>query len=218
MAFISVPEERFKTDVLKTRIAFLKNDEELSGVTVLSRRPDIDIWLKLPNIVIYRVWKETWELARLSGYHGDSRRSPVDEPNQMWQLKGYTMTAMWQFDVMTKTVWEMNRISSVIERKLKSTNKVDLFAIDWFGLPQMTVIPLLDFEDPTSEEGSPTDLAIRFQPFRDTECVEIPAFDTELHQYSITVNFWIHYLKEYEFPKILSIDLEINTDPIMTII
>ena len=43
MAFISVPEERFKTDLLKTRIAFFKNDPELAGVSVLSRLPDIDI-------------------------------------------------------------------------------------------------------------------------------------------------------------------------------
>ena len=43
MAFISVPEERFKTDVLKTRVSFLKNDPELAGVTVLTRLPDIDV-------------------------------------------------------------------------------------------------------------------------------------------------------------------------------
>ena len=55
MAFISVPEERFKTDVLKTRVSFLKTDENLAGVAVLTRRPDVDISLKLPNITISRV-------------------------------------------------------------------------------------------------------------------------------------------------------------------
>jgi hypothetical protein len=210
MVFITVPEERFKTDVLKTRISFLKNDEELSGVTVLSRRPDVDIWLKLPNIVISRVWKEDWELARLSGYHWESKRVATDSPEEVWQLKGYTMTAMRQFDIMTKTIWEMNKIASIVERKLKSNDKSDIFANDWAGLPQTTVIPILDFADATSGEGSPTDLAIRFRPQRDVECVEIPAFDSELHQYAITISFWVHYLKEYEFPKIISI--QTNTE------
>jgi len=111
----------------------------------------------------------------------------------------------------------MNKISSIIERKLKSADKSDLFANDWAGLPQRTVIPLLDFEDSTSEVGSPTDLAIRFKPYKDVECVEIPAFDTELHQYSITVAFWIHYLKEYEFPKISTIDTNVYIDPSLTV-
>ena len=43
MSFISVPEERFKTDVLKTRVSFFRNDPELAGVTVLTRLPDIDV-------------------------------------------------------------------------------------------------------------------------------------------------------------------------------
>lgn len=99
----------------------------------------------------------------------------------------------------------MNRISSIIERKFKAMDRFDIFANDRAGLPQQTVIPLHDFADATDEMGTPTDLSIKFRPHRDVECLEMPAFDTELHQYTISVRFWIHYLKEYEFPKILTI-------------
>ena len=212
MAFISVPEERFKTDLLKTRIGFFKNDPELAGVSVLSRLPDIDTWLKLPNIVIARVGKEKWGLSRLSWYHWDSKRSTLDSPNEVWQLKGYTLNAMRQINIMTKTIWEMDRISAIVERKLKQP---EILANDWAGIQKWTVIPLLDFEKSTSEEGSPTDLEIRFRPWDDIEGLEIQAFDKELHQYAITVNFWINYLKEYNYPQIHEIDTTINDESII---
>ena len=103
----------------------------------------------------------------------------------------------------------MNRITAIIEKKLKQP---DVFANDWGGIQKWTSIPLLDFRESTSEEGSPTDLEIRLRPRDDVEGIELSAFDKELHQYAITVNFWINYLKEYEYPKILSIDERINDE------
>ena len=106
----------------------------------------------------------------------------------------------------------MNKLTSIVEKKLKFGSTPDLFAEDTVGLPQRTVIPLLDFADATDSVGSPTDLAIRFRPQRQVDGLEIQAFDKELHQYAITVKFWIHYLKEYEYPIIKSIVDNITLD------
>ena len=106
----------------------------------------------------------------------------------------------------------MDRIASIVDKKLKQP---DVFANDWAGIQKWTVIPLLDFEQSTSEEGSPTDLEIRLRPWDDIDGLEVQAFDKELHQYAITVNFWINYLREYTYPQIHKIDTTFNDESII---
>lgn len=205
--FISVPEERFRTDILKTRISYFKNDSELAWVSVLSRKPDVDTDLKIPNICITRIWNENRTLARLSWFF-DYQSAEIDSAT-IWRLMWYTLTCSYQFDIMTKTIWDMNKYVSIVERKLKSNNSTDTFAE--LGGAYQTVIPILDFVSPTDTEWVATDLYIRFRMNRNVDWVEVIAFDQELHQYSITIDFRVHYLKEYELPKINSI--QINETP-----
>jgi len=201
--FKTVPEERFKNDVLKTWIAYFKNDPALSWVSVTSRRPDVDTTLKLPNILITRIWSESRDLMRLSWFHW---YQPAEIPDAtIWRLMWYTMNATYQIDIITKTIGDMNKYVWIVERKLKSSTSSDVFADLWW--PVQTVIPVLDFVTPTDPEWEVTDLKIRFRYHRNVDCIENTAFDAELHQYTITVDFRVHYLKEYELPKINKIKM-----------
>lgn len=206
MAFISVPEERFITDLMKTWLQYFSKDPDFSKVHITPRQPDVDKDFSLPSLCIRLIGSGNWNTTRLSGYHGYRPTSLTD--TTIGRLMGYTYFASYQLDMLAKWRWELDNYVAIINKKLKAFDWSDVFADK--GWAVQTVIPLLDFDSPQSSIGWPTDLRIRFRFWRDVDQVDMPAFDTELHQYSITVSFWIDYLKEYELPKIMSIDENIT--------
>ena len=67
--FVTVPQQAFLTDVLKTWLSKLQ-DTVGSTVNVLPKYPDLNESLKLPVLVLTRVSDETMVLARNSGFFG----------------------------------------------------------------------------------------------------------------------------------------------------
>jgi len=204
MAFATVPEERILTAIRKTWLYYFKNDPAFAGFHIVPYMPDIDTNFKLPALTM-KVIKEDRDLTSLSGFHWNQE---VSDTHSLWRLCGFTYVASYQFDLLTKQIWEMNKYVQIINQKLKAYDSSDVFASR--GGPVQTVMPVLDFVSPTSAVPTVTDLKIRFRFRRDVEWIEVPAFDTELHQYSFTVSFWCHYLKEYEVPRIEIIEQTIT--------
>lgn len=65
MAFLSVPEDRFLTDVLKTWLVLFTSDVEFNEVNVTPKQPDVDSEFQVPSLVLKRVSEEDWALTRL---------------------------------------------------------------------------------------------------------------------------------------------------------
>lgn len=213
MVFTTVPENRFVTDVMKTWLTFLRNIPELAGVAILPRQPDVDIDFALPTIALLRVDTENWEVTRNGWFHG---WQPFDDnvltnpTYRIAKLMWYTYKTTYQLDIYAKSLNEKNELASVINRYLKNVDWTDVFLSK--GCASQTVLPLVDFATPQDTVGTATDLRIRFRYWRDVENVDKPWFDKEVHQYSIAINFWVDYLKEYEFPSIQDIVTEIETN------
>ena len=66
MSFLSVPEERFIFDVMRTRIMYFKSDENFALVNILASMPDIDESFKVPSLVLKRVAQDSRKVTRLS--------------------------------------------------------------------------------------------------------------------------------------------------------
>lgn len=212
MVFISVPEERFVTDVMKTWLTFLKDVPEFANVNILPRQPDVDVDFKYPAICMLRVEPEDWQVTRNWWFHWRQPfdDDPVTNPTfRIWKLLGYTYMTTYQFDIYSESIWQQNEIVSVLNRYLKNADWTDVFLTRWCAT--QTVLTLKDFPNPTSATGTDTDLRIRFRYWRDVENIDKSTFDKEIHQYSVTVTFWVDYLKEYVFPSIQDIDTQIET-------
>lgn len=138
MTFISVQEDRFLTDVLKTWQDFFKSDIAFDGVKFLVKQPDKDVGFELPSIVLKRVSEETWKLSRPRGYFGNWNNTAT-EVNDLY---GYTYNTMYQFDIYCTTIADINKYSSLVYGKLKSPDGSDVFAD---GRVSESLIPLKDF-------------------------------------------------------------------------
>lgn len=199
MPFVTVPEDRFLTDILKTWITFFSSDVGFAQIPVRPDHPDVDTAFQLSCLVVKRVPPENWSLARLSGHHGSF---PNADDAEVSVLKGYTYDAQYQFDVLAKSIAECNRVRGLVLQKLKNPAGGDVFANDDASV--LGIIPVKDFSSPTSPTGTATNLRIMYR-FKDVSEAMVGAFDPQLHQYSVVVPFWVHYLKEYELPKIQTI-------------
>ena len=198
MAFVSVPEERFLINVTKTWLKFFSADVNFSDVNILPVNANIDNDFQLPSLVLRWVSDEKWTLSRLSGLHSTKIEGQTEV-----KLRGYTYMTMYQFDLYTKTISDQNRLSSLIYSKLKSPTGADVFSA--YGVKELIEIPLLDFASPTDSTGTETDLKIKFRYRKDVSWATIPAFDQEVHQHSISVEFWVDYLQENTNPIIAKI-------------
>lgn len=206
MAFRSVPEADFLTDIQKSRLVYLKSEVTLSDKNILISHPDVDKWYKLPSIVINRVWSEVFKLARNSGTY---KTQDVDV-STVEVLKGYRYMAMYQFDIVDTTIWGINKLVSAIHKKLRGTE--DVFANG--GRPWITSIPVRHFASPQDAVWQETDLFIQFRYHEDIDSNEQVKQDKELHWYAISVDFRVNYLKAYSYPKISEIDTTVDIDVI----
>jgi hypothetical protein len=151
-------------------------------------------------VVLKWVSDSKWILSRLSGYYWVSDKNSTDDTES--RLYWYCYQSMVQFDVYSTTHTELNSIVSFIMWRLKMEEPE--------GRPlQIWKIPLLDFSDITSE-WTETDLAINYKFWTDVSSHEISTFDPELLQVSISVNFWVDYLKEKTYPKISNINTNVT--------
>lgn len=66
--FVTVPQQTFMLDVLKTLLVEIQ--DAVPSAKVLPKHPDINEQLKLPVVVLTRVSEETMVLARNSGFFG----------------------------------------------------------------------------------------------------------------------------------------------------
>lgn len=201
MAFTSVPETRLTTDIMKTWLVWFSSEADFSDVNVVPEGRDVDESFRLPSLVLRRVSPEDLALTRVAGYHGEY--SP-DDNSKVGRLEGFTYMCSFQFDVLASSILEVNRIASLVLQKLKHGSlSDDVFAS--VEAARQTVIPLLDFASPTTSTGTATDLNIRFRAWRDVNSVKVPTFDPELHQISISVEFWVDYLKPRDVDKISAV-------------
>lgn len=199
MAFTSVPEERFLTDVLKTWLTLFSENSNFSGVNITPNYPDKDTAFELPCIVVNRVGSARWVAQRLSGYYGVTSTA---SPGMVGEMKGLTYSAMYQLDVLSSSILQQQSIVSKINSILKG---------DSDGV-NTTILPLKDFSDETSAVGTETDLKIKFRFWRDVMGSEVSTFDPTLHQYSISIDFWIDYITENEVPAIDKIEHTFSLD------
>ena len=65
MTFVSIPEERFMEDVLKTWIEYFKTEPQLAGLNVTPKQPDETTTFSYPSMVVTRIAQETFALARV---------------------------------------------------------------------------------------------------------------------------------------------------------
>ena len=201
--FISVPEERLATDVMKTWLTYFSADSAFSGVAFSPRHPDKDTPFAMPLVVLTRVSEERQKLERMNGYFGTV---PSDDQHAVGILQGPTLLATFQFDVLASSIGDANRLRALMDMRLKTARRgedglpVDEFAT--IGPQAWTVIPLYDFSSPESGTGTVTDLAIRFKFWKDVHWTEVPTFSPQLHQLSCSVQFWVHYQKQNDVPKV----------------
>ena len=194
MAFVSVLKEDFLEDINKTWITFLQNSWLFTWIDFKVNMPDTDKNLKLPLIVLKRVSDDKWTLSRNNWYFGTRNNTNVLER----QLYGYTYSAMIQFDIMTTSTWECNRIQGL----LYSVLQPELISY-------RTIIPLRHFAWNESVWSS-TDLQLKFNFNKDVDWAIVSTFNPNLHQHSVSVRYDIDYLTETEVPKMLELNLSYN--------
>lgn len=214
-AFVSVPEARFLLDVQKTWMVLFKNDANFNGLALRTKHPDNDKDFTLPMLVLNRVGDDKFSLNRNVGLHGQGKLVTMDEEEGLETdvvryLKGYTYTAMYQFDLFTKTINDQLHWKSLIDQKLlHGSVGGDTFAS---VSPGHIAIPLRDFSSPGVTTGDVTDLRIEYRPDADVSGQVLNAFDSDLHQYAVSVAFWVNYLKENEAPAIAEIVSDITLE------
>lgn len=212
--FVSVPEARFLLDVQKTWMTLFKNDAAFSGLHLRTKHPDNDVDFVYPLLVLKRVGDEKWSLNRLSGHFSEkfvpAGEDVDEEPSEVRYLKGYTYTAMYQFDLFTRTINDQLHWKSLIDQKLlHGSVGGNAFAS---VSPGLIAIPLRDFDSPQEPTGDVTDLRINYRPDADVSGQVLDAFDPDLHQYAISVNFWVNYLKENVEPAIAEIVSDVTLE------
>lgn len=206
MSFTSVPEERLQLDILQTLITFFSEDPKFAELEVTPNHPDKDTEFKIPSLVVKRVSNEDWALSRLSGFHGYFN---TKSDRSIARREGYTFSGLYQFDLYTANITDQMRYSGLIYSKLKSPTGQKVFANN---SPRIIYIPVYDFPDPTSSSKSQTDLQIRYKFDEDVDGTEVSSFAPGLHQFSISLRFWCHYLNDTELPRILNINHPVNLE------
>lgn len=196
MAFVSVPDERFMTDILKTWISYFKDDSAFTWLRITTKAPDETEKFTFPSLCIIRIGEEWFSLARTGWYY----KSDIKTATTVWTLRWYRVATMYQLSLYAKTHTELLKRTMLINKKLQSSTMADQLAT--FNMPKQTVIPVLDYASPTVP--TQTDLKIRFHYPRDIDWREVPSMDEEVQHYAITVRFWVDYLKEYDSHRILS--------------
>ena len=197
MTFVSIQQETLLTDIIKTWIKYLTDTGEFLWIAFKLDTPDTDIDLKLPLIVLKRVSNDTWSVNR-NGWH--FRVNWWDATTET-TLYGYTYSSMIQFDIMTTTNTESNKIQGALYKALESSS--------FWG---RTHIPLRTFVW-VDKVWTPTDLNMKFYFWKDVDWAVIPSFDPNLHQCSVSVEFMVDCLSEVSNPKVLdnAIVYNINT-------
>lgn len=199
--FVSTPRARFETDLMKTWVEFFKSDSAFSNLSIRTKHPNIDKDLVLPILVLTPVASEDWTLDRLAGYFGVLPKT--GDATQQVRLEGFTFKTMYQFDLLTYTRGDQLAWKALIDEKLlHGSIGGNAFASD---APGHMIIPLLDFVSPTSGTGTATDLVIQYRA-DNVSGQEVPTFDPELHQFSISVAFWVNYIQTTDESKIGELD------------
>lgn len=194
MAFVWVQQETLLTDIIKTWIKFFKDTWDFQGINFRVTTPDTDKDLVLPLIVLKRVSNDTWSISRNGWYYWINWGDATTETTLYW----HTYSSLMQFDIMTTTITEANRIEWLLYKSLSPSSF-------W----SRTQIPLRTFTGVDSN-WSPTDLQMKFYFDRDISWAMIPSFDPNLHQCSISVDFLVDYLSEVSNPKV--VETVFNTD------
>lgn len=195
MAFVSVQQENLYNDIIKTWITHIKNTWDFTGVTFRVDTPDTDIALNLPTIVLKQVSNGEWDLNRVLWNFWEKNSDDDFVRTLYW----YTYSTMFQFDIVTTTISENN----ILQWKLLNTIKP---ATDFFD----TLIPLRHFNTPNDTIWTETDLKIQFTFYKDIHSANIPSFDPNLHQHSLSIKFKVDYLSEVEVARIKSIHQDYN--------
>lgn len=200
--FTTVPRLRFETDIFKTWLKFFKSDPNFERLSIRSKHPNIDKDLVLPILVLKPVSSEDWSLDRLSGYFGALDK--IGDATRQVRLEGFSFKTMYQFDLLTYNRGDQLAWKSLIDEKLLyGSIGGNAFASN---APGHMIIPVLDFPSPEDETGAATDLFIQFR----TENIsgqEVETFDPELHQFSISVMFWVNFIQGRDERKIGALDV-----------
>jgi len=201
MAFVSVPEERIIIDLQKTWLSLFAEDNAFADMNILPEGKDKDEEFKIPSLVLKRVGAENFSLDRLQGYYNEHL---IDDDRKVSQLYGYRITANYQFDILTRSLTDEAKYVGLVRKKLQFPNGVNPNC-EATPLPKVLLIPIKDWESPTS--FIETDLRIMYQYHVDIQAAKVSTFDPGLHQYSISVNFKVDYMKEHVVPSIRKIEL-----------
>lgn len=194
MAFVSVPKDSFFTDIMKTWIIHFQNTWLFNWVHFKIDTPDTDIDLELPIIVLKKIWDDMWALARNNWYFGTYNNTWVIERQLFW----YTYSSMMQFDIITTSISENNKLQWLLYLALQPEN-----------IWNRTFVFLRHFNW-IDNVWNLTDLKIKFNFAKDVSWTKLPAFNSSIHQYSVTVKYDIDYLSETEVPKMLEINPSFN--------
>ena len=196
MTFVTVQQQTLLNDIVKTWINYLKDTWDFTWINFKVATPDTDIELALPLIVAKRVWNDSWSINRNSWYFWIRGSNSTQEKI----LQGYTYSSLMQFDIMTTTITECNKIQWLIFQSLEAST-----------LWERTYIPLKTFSW-VNPVWTATDLLMKFYFHKDVDWAVISSFDPNLHQHSVSVDFSIDYLSEVINPKILSTSFTYNTN------
>lgn len=200
MAFVSVPEERIITDLQKTWLTLFSDDADFSEINIIPEGHDQDENFKLPSLVLKRVGAENFSLVRLQGFYGEHL---IDNKN-IGQLYGYRIEATYQFDILTTSVTDQSKYVGLVRKKLQYPDGESTFCGN-SPISKVLLVTIKDWQSPTA--CIDTDLRIMYQYHEDVKAAQVKTFDPQLHQYSISVNFKVDYMKEYEVPSIQKIEV-----------
>ena len=217
MTHVAIPPTRLHTDILKTVLTFFSGDADFDGAAIRERGFDKDTDMVLPCLIIKDLSSGGQVLARNSGYYGvtsapdnpgaDLTLGNDDDYPQLGRLMGYRLELLLQIDIVARTIAERNRLRQLVEAKLKGTGASSSDAFAALGMPVQVSIRVLDFPSPetTKAQAVATDVYLKSRFWRDVEGVEVPTFDPELHQFSISINCWVDNIQAYNIPQIASI-------------
>lgn len=192
--FITIPEEKFLEMVLKTWIMLFKTDDDFEDIKVIPAYPDDTSKLALPTLVVQQVSNGQWALARNNGYYVAVSGSDSTKINER---RGYRYQTSYQFDLLTRTVKDQLQYEGKIMKKLRRS--ADIASSDGYNRVQ---IPVNDYTDYPTVVA--TDLRIEYNYWKDVSAVRVAdTTDYQIHQKSITVDFWIDYMKDQEYDRIM---------------
>lgn len=195
--FVTVPQDAFLLDVVKTLLVKIK--EAVPTANVLPKHPDINEQLKLPVVVLTRVSEETMVLARNSGFYGEQAVSW--DTTKLERLEGYRYASTYQLDIISRSNSEMLTLVWQLQSKLLEPEGETFFA-EWYPM-QWQEIPVKHFASATST-WTATDLRIRYK-YKDISWTQVDGFDDEILQYSMTIPVWCDYMKWRNVDKIITV-------------